>query len=487
VGFASQEQQLSEDLPWARRANGVLRGVEVEARVDPELRLELHRPRQPQPGPLASPRRQESGSPPDAVDPHVEVLIARLRSDPEFCRRVASSVDTRTAEQWSSAREEAEAAEVEAAFSEARVNAQAKMVGVERALKPEAWQLWYLHIRTAVPFIGFGFFDNMIMLTVGGAIESTLGVALGISTLAAAGMGQMVSDATGITLQGLIERFADKLGLPHPRLTIEQQQMALVKSFMLASRILGIVVGCALGMFPLLMMPDRRPCLVDKIAEALPAQTRREFMALVTTKEFQAGEMLLRCGEMSDSVFLVDRGEVDCVGRDLEGLPFHVCTLGPGQSFGKPQLHIPSHVDLIAKDPVVVQCIEKDDFMRLTGQQGLDFWEETHSAEHGVYFAAQGGRIVDAVPPANRGTGKTRMFASLSDEDKCQVLRSTGMDEALRFKGVPNEGKVRFFASLSEEQKHDALEEWHQRKFGLPRASPEGSPSEPASVNQGSR
>mmetsp|Transcript_90258 Transcript_90258/g.218807 ORF Transcript_90258/g.218807 Transcript_90258/m.218807 type:complete len:97 (+) Transcript_90258:1-291(+) len=95
------------------------------------------------------------------------------------------------------------------------------------------------------------------MLSVGGTIESTIGVACGISSLAAAGLGQMVSDASGITLQGLIERFADKLGLPRPGLTIEQQQLPLVKSFELGSRILGIVLGCSIGMVPLLVLPAK--------------------------------------------------------------------------------------------------------------------------------------------------------------------------------------------------------------------------------------
>jgi len=456
AGFASQQQRLSEALPWDRPAYGDLgSSAEVEPPAYSRTHLEVHKRYRGQPV-LHGSACAES----EEIEAFDKAVIARLQSDPDFCRRVAASVDGQAAEHWASAR----------CDLKARADARDSAVADSETARPEVWQLWYLHVRTAVPFVGFGFFDNMIMLTVGGAIESTIGIALGMSTLAAAGMGQMVSDASGITLQGLIERFADKLGLPHPRLTLKQQQLASVESFVLASRIFGILVGCGLGMFPLLLMPDKRPCLVDKIAEALPAQRRREFMALVTTKEYRAGDKLLRCGEMSDYVFLVDSGEVDCVGRDAEGLPFHVCSLGPGNSFGKPQLHCPSHVDLIAKDgPVVVQCIEKDNFMRITGQQGLEVWEKTHPAEHSVYFAVQGRRIVDAVPPASRGTGKSRMFASLSDEDKCEVLRITGLEEARQFKGIPNEGKVRFFASLSEEQKHAALDTWHGQKFGRPR------------------
>jgi len=453
VPINSHQQPLGADQrnsPWHRPSEGILQGAPAEPQVQ---QLEEQATRSRYAGcqsPSASSVSQED----------IEAVVAIIQSDAAICQRVACAVDGKTAERWAEAREAQGALGKDTGKAESVVR------------KPEAWQLWYLHVRTAVPFVGFGFFDNMIMLTVGGAIESTIGVAFGISTLAAAGMGQMVSDASGITLQGLIERFADKLGLPHPGLTREQSRLAFVKSFVLASRILGIVVGCCLGMFPLLLMPEKRARLVDQIAEALPAQRRREFVSLVQTREYQEGDAIMRCGDMSDFVFLVDKGQVDVVGRDAEGLPFHVCTMGPGQSFGKPQLHCPSHVDLIARDGgVVVQAIEKDDFIRITQQEGLQVFSNTQPAEHKVYFAAQGGRIVDAVPPASRGTGKTRMFASLSDQDKCKVLWRTGLAQALTFKGVPNEGKVRFFANLSEQQKHDALAEWHAEKFGHARSN----------------
>mmetsp|Transcript_2536 Transcript_2536/g.5738 ORF Transcript_2536/g.5738 Transcript_2536/m.5738 type:complete len:313 (+) Transcript_2536:423-1361(+) len=307
------------------------------------------------------------------------------------------------------------------------------------------------------------------MLTVGGAIESTIGVAFGFTSLAAAGMGQMVSDASGISLQGLIERFSDKLGLPHPQLSTEQQLLPIVQNYALVARIIGIVFGCCLGMFPLVLMPEKNPSLVDQIAEKLPLSGRLEFLSLVKKREYQEGEMILRNGEMSDSVFLIESGQVECIGRDAEGLPFHVCTIGHGHSFGKPQLHCASHVDLIAKEgegTVTVQAIKKDDFLRVTGSAGMEVWESTQSIEHSVYFAAQGNRIVDAVPAAQRGKGKTRQFAALSNEDKLKVLQLTGLEEAQKFKGLENEGKVQFFASLTEQQKHDALCLWRTQKFG---------------------
>jgi len=126
-----------------------------------------------------------------------------LRSDPALCTRVAASVDPRTAARlaltFSRAIQAAGSVDQTSADGGAQAAVPGSRAGVDA---PTASQMWKLMVRTAVPFVGFGFFDNMIMLTVGGAIENTIGVAFGLTSLAAAGMGQMVSDASGITLQG---------------------------------------------------------------------------------------------------------------------------------------------------------------------------------------------------------------------------------------------------------------------------------------------
>jgi len=324
--------------------------------------------------------------------------------------------------------------------------------------------MWQLTVRTAVPFVGFGFFDNTIMLTVGETLDLTLGVAFSFSTLAAAGMGQMVSDASGITLQGLIERFADRLGLPDPHLSVAQQQLSFIKSWMLASRIVGIVFGCFLGMFPLLMMPDRTPRLVDQIAAKLSGQQRALFQSLVQTLHFKRGDKLLRWGETSGRVYMIQSGQVEVIGRDVDGLPFMVCTIGPGHSFGLPDLYRPSHVDLVAKDAVVVQALAKEDFIQVVGEESKQVFESARSIEHLVYLRVQGTNV-GARPQPIKGTGKTRFFASLTQEEKLEVLREVGLPEVSRFRGSRNEGKVSFFSKLSEEQKSSALQAWQERQL----------------------
>eukprot|EP00429_Kryptoperidinium_foliaceum_P101920 CAMPEP_0176251124 /NCGR_PEP_ID=MMETSP0121_2-20121125/34838_1 /TAXON_ID=160619 /ORGANISM="Kryptoperidinium foliaceum, Strain CCMP 1326" /LENGTH=314 /DNA_ID=CAMNT_0017590859 /DNA_START=29 /DNA_END=973 /DNA_ORIENTATION=- len=295
----------------------------------------------------------------------------------------------------------------------------------------------------------------MIMLTVGETIDCTFGVAFGFSTLAAA-----VSDATGITLQGVIERFADRLGLPDPKLTLAQQHLNSVKYWMIVARVVGIVMGCFIGMFPLIFMSERQPRLVDQIAETLSMQSRAEFQRMVTTQHFKKGDKLVEYGSCSLNVFMIQEGSVDVIGRDNDGLPFSVCTIGPGHSFGRPELNRPAHVDLVAKDDeVIVQSISKEDFKRITQnhEEGMEIFKGARSGKHEVYLRSQGQAIAGVHPRAIKNTGKTRFFASLTQDEKMEVLQDVGTSDSLRFTGRKGEGKVGFFATLTEERKRDAL------------------------------
>ena len=54
---------------------------------------------------------------------------------------------------------------------------------------PTQAQLHMVALNAAVPFIGFGFIDNFIMLIAGEHIDTSIGVAFCTSTLFAAGVG----------------------------------------------------------------------------------------------------------------------------------------------------------------------------------------------------------------------------------------------------------------------------------------------------------
>jgi len=114
-------------------------------------------------------------------------------------------------------------------------------------------QLRATALSAFVPFVGFGLCDNSIMILAGESIETSLGVGLGLSTMASAGLGNTVSDVIGIGLSSKIETVAARFGFAPPALTKEQSWSASVRRARLIGATSGVTVGCTLGMFPLLL------------------------------------------------------------------------------------------------------------------------------------------------------------------------------------------------------------------------------------------
>lgn len=122
----------------------------------------------------------------------------------------------------------------------------------EIVVQPTTGQLTKYFAFTAVPFVGFGFADNFLMLIFGEQLELHLGSTLHLSTLAAAGLGNWLSDVAGLGLGGVIEAWAEKCGLPPHRMTQEQMELGRSKAVYALAAGLGITMGCGLGMVPLL-------------------------------------------------------------------------------------------------------------------------------------------------------------------------------------------------------------------------------------------
>lgn len=101
--------------------------------------------------------------------------------------------------------------------------------------------------------MGFGFVDNFVMLTAGEGIEARFGLAFGLSTLAAAGLGNLLSDVAGLGLADVIEARAraSRWGAPPP-LSAAQRGAWAVRAARVAGSVGGVSVGCLLGMVPLL-------------------------------------------------------------------------------------------------------------------------------------------------------------------------------------------------------------------------------------------
>eukprot|EP00439_Symbiodinium_sp_Y106_P077632 s7_g16.t1 len=117
-------------------------------------------------------------------------------------------------------------------------------------------ELYFLH--NFIPFIGFGFCDNAIMILAGDYIDARLGLTLGLSTMAAAAWGNTFSDVIGLWISGFIETFVASTGLPHHSLTSGQMELLQVRIVKNTSMIAGISLGCILGMFPLIYPEDWR-------------------------------------------------------------------------------------------------------------------------------------------------------------------------------------------------------------------------------------
>ncbi|XP_072317056.1 transmembrane protein 65-like [Eucyclogobius newberryi] len=121
---------------------------------------------------------------------------------------------------------------------------------------PTAAQLRYVLLHNALPFVGFGFLDNCIMILAGTQIEMSIGVILGISTMAAAALGNLVSDLAGLGLAGYVESLASRWGMPIPDLNPKQADMWQTRVSSHSGKALGVGIGCILGMFPLLFFKD---------------------------------------------------------------------------------------------------------------------------------------------------------------------------------------------------------------------------------------
>jgi hypothetical protein len=114
-----------------------------------------------------------------------------------------------------------------------------------------------LFLVNTLPFVGFGVLDNMIMILAGEYIDTTLGIYLGISTMAAAALGNTISDVAGVGLSHYVEFLVQKFGIKTPALTSEQLHTARVRYTANFGRAFGLVVGCLIGMFPLLFFTDQ--------------------------------------------------------------------------------------------------------------------------------------------------------------------------------------------------------------------------------------
>ena len=125
--------------------------------------------------------------------------------------------------------------------------------GTASITNSQAKSLFFIN---CVPFIGFGFFDNFIMILAGEYIDYKLGLMFGISTMAAAALGNLISDCCGVQLSIYVEAWCVKFGLHAPDLTKKQSELRKTRWINASGKIIGITIGCLIGMLPLLFIKE---------------------------------------------------------------------------------------------------------------------------------------------------------------------------------------------------------------------------------------
>jgi len=94
------------------------------------------------------------------------------------------------------------------------------------------------------------------MIIAGDAVDSLFGARLGITTLAAAGLGNIAADVVGVSVtQQIKERSRRVKWAQPPRLSTLQQAMTSVRMAKMGGAAAGVSLGCLLGMAPLAFMP----------------------------------------------------------------------------------------------------------------------------------------------------------------------------------------------------------------------------------------
>lgn len=149
-------------------------------------------------------------------------------------------------------------------MEELKVIEEEKVEGTRIVESPSRSDLAKVFLVNCLPFIGFGILDNGIMIIAGEYIDLQLGIFLGISTMAAAALGNLVSDLAGVFTAGSIENTVEKFQSIQPNLAPDQFHLKQVRWTTSFSRAIGITVGCLLGMIPLLFFDHSKDSSKDR-------------------------------------------------------------------------------------------------------------------------------------------------------------------------------------------------------------------------------
>lgn len=208
----------------------------------------------------------------------------------------------------------------------------------EKAPRATWAQLRAIILLTGIPMIGFGFADNFIMIIAGDAIDAHLGMKFGISTMAAAALGNLVSDVAGIGLGDLIEAGAARLGISIPAMAQETRNLLSTRMVKGASGVIGISIGCLLGMTPLLFLDNRKELYFSEKDMSLFKRlfepygvTPESYFSMLKAAEWKTarpGELLIEQGVPLHDLISINHGEATSVFKAENGKEKRYCYTG---------------------------------------------------------------------------------------------------------------------------------------------------------------
>ncbi len=108
---------------------------------------------------------------------------------------------------------------------------------------PTSSQLVSLFAFHSLPYVAFGCMDNCIMILTGDYIESTIGSAIGISTMASAALGNTMANSTSIAVAYHVERLFTKNVKAASSMSVQQFKLRRVRLLIQSARIIGIITG----------------------------------------------------------------------------------------------------------------------------------------------------------------------------------------------------------------------------------------------------
>lgn len=168
-------------------------------------------------------------------------------------------------------------------------------------------------LAAAPPFLAFGMLDNCTLVLAGGAIDNILSAKLGLTQMAAASLGGVVSGVAGIQVHGLAERFTRARP---PQLTPEQERSDSFQRAENVGNTLGMVVGLILGMTPLLFMGR------SSQASEKEAEEHKQFREEASRSHQRRCKQTVKAeGHEREALLKEERAAWDALTKKLAGKP----------------------------------------------------------------------------------------------------------------------------------------------------------------------